>query len=914
MAVEAVVSVLVEKLAALLIEEGKFLDEVRDQVDWIRAELQGMTCFLRDADDKQEGDARVKNWIAEIRDASYDVEDIVDTLILRKEQKKNENTIKRYMSIFGDLKFRYEAIDDIGRIRTKLREISERRSTYGIKNLAVTGEASSYAVKRLRERRRSSPHFDESDVIGVEDDLETLKSRLVDDDLENDLKRRVVSIVGMGGLGKTTLAKKVYNSKEVTDRFQCRLWIYVSQSYSAKGLLDEIGKKVMKKLEDDLTLGQMEERLSFYLEMERYLIVMDDVWDVDAWNSVKAAFPDSRNGSRVLLTTRNREVALQADLRSGPHEPKLLSNENSWVLFLKKVGIDQNECPPCLEELGKQIVKKCGGLPLAIVLLGGLLSRKEASYSAWSRLLERVSWQLEQDETPCSKILALSYIDLPHYLKPCFIYFGLFPEDYEIYTRRLIALWIAEGLVQHRDNEPLEDVAEDYIDELIDRSMIQVARRRLDDKIKTCRMHDLLRDLALKKAKEANFLHVSENVGSTLTYELKIRRYAARKNFDICPSSIYCLRSYLFFGSKRQYVSGNPVWKFLDSGIQNKGFGLLRVLDLEDLFKPVLPEALGQLIHLRYIGLRRTGSGSLPPSLGNLRNLQTLDVKYTQITVSDRPIWQLQQLRHLYINGDIRSKIMHPPVSHSCRCGSLSLKNLRTLSGVFIDAETPVKGGLDNSVHLRELKACGDLASQGESLSDWLVKLDGLRVLKLEASAGEGKSLPKMMRFSSNRHLYRLDLYGRFPEKLFDVHKFPPNLIILTLFGCELEEDPFPTLEKLQNLKTLKLLSKSCIRKEFVCSSGGFQRLQVLKLAGLHELENWKVEEGAMRGLKMLEFSNCKRLKMVPDGLRHITTLQELKVFGMLERFTTRIQRSDGVDRYKIMHIPSIDIKGRSFP
>ncbi|KAK9274602.1 hypothetical protein L1049_021851 [Liquidambar formosana] len=290
MAVEAVVSVVIEKLADLLIAEAKLLSEVKDQVEWIKDELRAMICFLRDADDKQGGDARVENWKAEIRDVAYDAEDIIDALILRKEQKKNEKTVKRLAAEVGA---------DIKRIRTKLAEISERRSTYGIENLAVVGEASSYTVKRLRGdrgRRRSSPYSDESDVIGVEEDLKSLASRLV----ENEAKRRVVSIVGMGGLGKTTLAKKVYNSNMSP----------IVSNVVAKGLLEDIWRKVMGNSEDNLAIEQMEEKLSSYLEEKRYLVVMDDVWDIDAWNSVKAAISS--------LGKWKQSVANNSQQRSGP--------------------------------------------------------------------------------------------------------------------------------------------------------------------------------------------------------------------------------------------------------------------------------------------------------------------------------------------------------------------------------------------------------------------------------------------------------------------------------------------------------------------------------------------------------------------------------------------------------------------
>lgn len=212
-----------------------------------------------------------------------------------------------------------------------------------------------------------------------------------------------------------------------------------------------------------------------------------------------------------MLTTRFKNVALNADPRSPPHELGLLNDEDSWKLLSKKECLEWNtlaSLPPWSDELGKQILKKCGGLPLAIVVLRGLLSRKQATYSKWLKVSQSVHWQLTQDPTLCADILALSYRDLPYYLKPCFLYFRLFPEDFEIPPRRLTLLWVAEGFVQPRGAEPLEDVAEDYLEELTGRCMIQVAARKANRRIKAGIIHDLLREFAISKAKEDRFLEV----------------------------------------------------------------------------------------------------------------------------------------------------------------------------------------------------------------------------------------------------------------------------------------------------------------------------------------------------------------------------------------------------------------------
>ncbi|KAF8388701.1 hypothetical protein HHK36_025381 [Tetracentron sinense] len=535
-----------------------------------------------------------------------------------------------------------------------MREISESRLTYGIENIRITeAERSS-----LRERRRSSPYSNELDIIGLEEDVKTLRARLV----EGDTRCCMISIVGMGGIGKTTLAKKIYNSSVVGLHFHIRAWVYVSQVYNTTELLQDMCKKVMDNFAGDtLTIEQMEERLSDFLKEKRYIIVMDDVWTTQVWESVKAVFPLTTNGM-----------------------------------------------------------------------------------------------QGRGDETP-------------------------------------------------------EDVVEDYIEDLIERSLIQVAAKRSDGKIKTCRMHDLVRDLSLSKAKEANFVHVYENIDSTSTDAVKVRRHAAHYTISKLPS-------------------------FTE--------------------------------HLRSLSL----------ILGH-------------------------ELRHLYLNWDPGCRMFYPsPDSSNSSC---HLRYLQTLSRICLDEEISPKGGLDKSIDLKKLKISGNLDAQGEELAEWLVKLDHLKVLVMKPSFSleHPYIIPRLMPFSNKEHLYKLHFGGRFTEKLLDLHEFPPNLTMLILDSCELDKDPLPMLEKLQNLKILKLMS-AYVGKNMVCSSGGFLRLQLLKVWSLKALEIWTVEEGAMQSLRVLELRGCEQLKMIPDGLMCVTALRELKVTYIPERFRTRVQANGGRGRIGVrLHI-----------
>ncbi|XP_058114865.1 putative disease resistance protein At1g50180 isoform X1 [Magnolia sinica] len=497
MIAEAVVSSVIEKLGDLLIHEGFFLREVCGEVEWVQKELTWMQAFLKDAETKQ-NDARVKKWVEDVRDIAYKAEDIIDEFIFKIEQKRR--------GFLGPIKktfARHQLGKEIEKIKNQLDEISKRRSNYGIKDLCQGGEGSSSMSESLREQRRTSHLYEQTELIGFQEDIRTLVARLS----EGDRRRCVISIVGMGGLGKTTLAKKVYNHDAVKKHFNCCAWIYVSQEYNVKDLLLSIMRCFMIPTEDP-NVDQLRVKLFEHLMVRRYFVVVDDIWKTEAWDALAATFPDTNNGSRILLTTRNKDIATDADARCRPHELQLLREDESWELFNKKVFFQEDShCPQYLEGLGRQIVAKCHGLPLAVVVISGLLSRKPGLLSEWEKVLKSISWQFVEGDANISPILALSYEDLPYHLKSCFLYLVAFPENYEISVEELIWFWVAEGFVHARGAETLEEVAEDCVQELIQRSLIQVVKKSFIGTIKSCRIHDLLRDLSISKAKEENFLH-----------------------------------------------------------------------------------------------------------------------------------------------------------------------------------------------------------------------------------------------------------------------------------------------------------------------------------------------------------------------------------------------------------------------
>ncbi|XP_058114384.1 disease resistance protein RPP13-like [Magnolia sinica] len=511
MLAEPVASFLVERFGDQLIQEAISLIGLHDQVQWIEGELQWMQSFLKDADAEKQGNERVKNWVQDVRSIAYDMEDVIDAFLLNVQPLRPRGFLSSLNSscfIPSRLIARHKIASNIKHIKLKIDDISKRRTTYSIESIGGR-EGRSFAGESLEEYRLTSPNVQEPDFVGFEKELEALVMRLIG----GEPRRCVVSVVGMGGLGKTTLTKKLYNTDNVKKHFHLHAWISISQEYGMRDLLQAVAKCCMELSEDELeviekmNVVELREKISEYLNNKRYLVVLDDVWKSEAWDAMKDAFPDMSNGSRVVLTTRNKDVALYADARSQPHELPFLNSEDSWKLFGKKTFTGQDGgCAQDLEELGREIVGKCHGLPLAIVVIGGPLSRKEPR--EWENVCKSISWQFAEGQPQISRILSLSYKDLPYYLKPCFLYLGIFPEDYAFPAKKLIQLWAAEGFLLPRGDEMLEEVGEDYLKELIQRSMIQIAERSSSKGIKSCRIHDLLQDLSISKAKEEKFLQV----------------------------------------------------------------------------------------------------------------------------------------------------------------------------------------------------------------------------------------------------------------------------------------------------------------------------------------------------------------------------------------------------------------------
>ncbi|PIA42714.1 hypothetical protein AQUCO_02000281v1 [Aquilegia coerulea] len=888
---ESVVNILLQKLVDLTQQEWELLKGVHDEIAYIRNQFSKMQASLRDADSKAAINNEVKEWVKQVRDAAYEIEDVLDEYILSRlpMDGNSKHSITRRLKAgishpFKCVKAKHKIGIQIQGLKKKIEELYKQREGFAFNEEGSSSSERKFITKR--DPREDALLLEESDLVG----LNGPRTKLVDYLLEAEKRLGVVAVLGEGGLGKTTLVKKVYDSSNVKDQFTHRAWITVSQTFDATSVLRSLikqffpGRDEVEKME----VIDLKQVVKNELQGKRYIVVLDDIWKLDAWKELKLVFPnDGESGSRIMVTTRSQNMAHICIEDYGhvyPHQH--LDSDDSWKLFYRKAFSSQVKnmtSEKVLRDRSVKFLKKCNGLPLAIVTIGGLLSIKQPN--EWDRVYQCLGSLMDGSKGAFEDIddhlkdlrivISLSYNDLPYHLKPCFLYLSNFPEDYSIRCSRLLRLWVAAGFVERRPNRDvtMEEIANDYLNELIQRSLVQVDKMDERMRIKSCKIHDHIRDFIIGKARDQNFVEViakeqEEEFQSSTSVSRRPPRHL----------SISGIQNQL--PENKKSGSGIRSLFFFDSRIiPFSNFKLLRVLDLEHSNLGVFPSAIVNLLYLRYLSLRRNNIKEVPSLIGNLVYLETLNLKSTYVKQLPVEILKLTQLRNL--SGSY-PWIIVPDGIHVLT----TLENLKAINADVEGSSIMIKG-LQKLTQLRKLSIRWVREEDEMQLFASLGKMKYLLSLKLTSRSRKFQHSSHLSSLPSS--LQKLHIQGGFDE-LPGWIDLLENLEILKLDYSRLTNDQMDRLGRLPNLVCLAFGYAAFDGEELNFAQGRFPRLKKLVLKTLENLIKIKVEEGAMPCIQSIRFVGCNNLE-VPIGLEHLFTLHRIVHDHMPQHFIIGLEQ-----------------------
>ncbi|XP_075081863.1 putative late blight resistance protein homolog R1A-3 [Nicotiana tabacum] len=707
----------------------------------------------------------------------------------------------------------------------------------------------------------STPIIDEA-VVGLEDQIEILMARVIGGGTE----LNTIPVIGMPGIGKTTLAKRIYNDRRTSDHCDIRAWCSVSPGHTVSELAQDILISIVDpsndiyKSEEGKELDYLD-LLRRQLHRGRYLIVLDEVWDSDILDELHRCFPDNHNGSRILVTSGRK---YEDPLFDEPLLVRLLTPEESWELLqvkynhlrlctreeFRKPPIPNENCPA---EVGKEIAANCRGLPLAIVLVAGFLVSLEDN-SDWLTITEEAfSSKTNRDVGDCNEIIELSYKNMPSYLRQCFLYFAALPMSTEISLSKLTWLWASEGFLRRDEVKKPEEVAEDYLNDLIGRSLVMEARRSSKGGLKSCQVHNYLYHFCRDKSKAEKFLPVASRF----------------EDFSLDMPHISLTRTMIY--------SSEPGWhrSWPNDGIAPSfwGHNLVRVLDLGCInIGNTFPGEIEMLVHLRFLSLQ--GDMTVMPSwISKLWNLETFLVKGTKSEVAlPDTFFSMEGLRHAHIDN--------------CTFSDSNLSQLDCLQTLSTPSLSYDKGNIMKSFPFLQKLKCIFLESWGHS-----------------ENLGESCNRFPILDFLNQLESLNVIYQGGVLQPC--EFNFPSNLKKLTLSKFQLPWVEISAIAALPNLEILKLLSKAFEGEEWNASDEEFPKLKYLKLGNLN-ITHWNISDDAFPSLEHIVLQNCKQLIEIPSEFGDSCSLQKIEVFmcgdsvSQSARSIEESQQDNGKGKFKV--------------
>ncbi|KAM5556306.1 putative disease resistance protein RGA3 [Rosa sericea] len=903
------VDVLLERLATLALDkverELKLVVGVKEEIKNLTLNLEAIQAVLEDAEQRQVMEASVKLWLNELNDVSYDMDDVLDEWITRvlkhqmeKQEKQSAKALvtskKKVCFPFPSSCFRFGQVNQLflrHKIAAKIKKLNKRLALIEGKKQRFSFQNTTRSSPELLERQKTTS-LPNIKTFGRDQEKNLIVSKLMSESSQENEVPLVIPIVGMGGMGKTTLAQLVYNDEIVQSHFDKRIWVCVSDPFEEI----KISKAIIEGLDASKNSNELQtlmECISELIKGKKFLLVLDDVWSPKSsqWEELIKPLRNGAMGSRVLVTTRNENVATLMKATTQMIPLKELGEAFCLSLFYYNADMDGSSVSKEFKDIGLEIVKRCNGLPLAAKTLGSLMRNKKKIHE-WRDVLNSKTWELEKIQQDVFRPLLLSYHDLTPATKRCLLYCVTFPKDYVYNKSQLIELWMSQDYLNVKESKEKIVVGQNYFDDLAMRSFFQnievVDEDEDEDGKITCKIHDIVhdflqyltkneclildfeldhldasegRDVSKDKVHHLTSVHATEgdSLKSFLPNYKKLRTLIAIESFENSIGPIFelivqlkCLRT-LSLCSRRDW------W----------GTGVLKEI----------PETIGGLIHLRYLDLfGNRGLEELPSALGSLYNLQTLRLVGC-FFLKKVDVRRLINLRHLYVQGCHHLNLIK---------GIEKLTDLQRLD-VFRVGDGDEGNKLEHLKDLNQLQGSLSIVIMAENAAAIMVNKPHLLQLQLAFFSvnDKGQHTEIMNGLEPHPGLESLSISyykgGAFSHWLSSLH----SLRVLSLYGCGV----LPPLGKLASLESLHIGHFDGVSKvgvEFLgiddgqtSSSSIFMKLKQLTFNYMRSWEEWEGVENnnitIMPCLSQLTIRDCDKLKALPDFLWK-TPLQKLHI------------------------------------
>ncbi|XP_037416483.1 putative disease resistance protein RGA4 [Triticum dicoccoides] len=608
------------KLQNIITDEAILILGVEEELRQVLRRVELIQCCIYDAENRRTKEQAVNNWLGQLRDVIYDVDEILDVArckgnkLLPDDPSSSSKSAEckgfSVSSCFCNIWSRRDVAVRIRSLNKKIENIS-KDGIFLTFNTSIQPTRNGPTSKLIRSSNLVEPNLVGKEIIHS-------STKLVDLVLvHKEDKSYKLGIVGRGGIGKTTLAQKIYNDQKLKGSFKMHAWICVSRDYNEVTLLKEVLRNIGVHHEQGETITELQRKLAETIEGKSFFLVLDDVWHSNVWTDLLRPALHGTTVGVILVTTRDDQITRRIGVQHT-HRVDLMSVEVGWEQLWKSMNIGEEKGVQNLRNTGIEIVRKCGHLPLAIKVTASALASRDLTENEWKNYLGKYAGSQSMLSDEIEGALYLSYDELSHRLKQCFLYCALYAEDSTIEREEVTWLWIAEGFIEEQQGQLLEDIAEEYYHELIHRNLLQPDISYFN--MSHCKMHDLLRQLALNISREECFIGDVETLrGENMS---KLRRVTAITKKDMLVLS----RVDKVDVKVRTFLTVKGPRRIEDTLF--KRFLLLRVLVLNYTLVQSIPDYIGKLIHLRLLNLNYTGISYLPESVGSLKNLQVLSLRW----------------------------------------------------------------------------------------------------------------------------------------------------------------------------------------------------------------------------------------------------------------------------------------------